>query len=60
MSQHRLRWIIQSVALSGLLAVSNFPVHAQTPADNTKVNTRDRAKGAVPQTSRRKMPATAR
>jgi osmotically-inducible protein OsmY len=31
----------------GALALSIVSVAAQTPADNTKVNTRDRAKGAV-------------
>ena len=46
MYQHRRRRILRAiVVISALLA----PVSAlaQTPADNTKVNTRDRAKGAV-------------
>jgi hyperosmotically inducible protein len=46
MSQQRGRWIGLGALLSGVLSVAS-PVHAQTPADNTKVNTRDRAQGAV-------------
>jgi hyperosmotically inducible protein len=46
MYQHRPRWILcASVVVSVLLAPAS--ALAQTPADNTKVNTRDRAKGAV-------------
>src|ERR1700682_891029 len=46
MYQHRRRRILRAiVVISVLLApASALP---QTPADNTKVNTRDRAKGAV-------------
>jgi hyperosmotically inducible protein len=46
MHQHRLRGIVQAVLVSGVLSSSVLLI-AQTPADNTKVNTRDRAKGAV-------------
>jgi hyperosmotically inducible protein len=47
MYQHRLRWTVQAVLLVGALSSSVLSLIAQTPADNTKVNTRDRAKGAV-------------
>ncbi len=46
MHQHRLRGIVQAVLVSGVLSSSVLLI-AQTPADNTKVNTRDRTKGAV-------------
>jgi hyperosmotically inducible protein len=36
-----------ALALAGIIAVPTGAVFAQTPPDNTKVNTRDRAKGAV-------------
>jgi hyperosmotically inducible periplasmic protein len=46
MYQHRPRRILRAiVVISVLLAPAS--ALAQTPADNTKVNTRDRAKGAV-------------
>ena len=46
MYQHRPRRILCAiVVISVLLAPAS--ALAQTPADNTKVNTRDRAKGAV-------------
>ena len=35
-----------TVMLTGALALSSLSLAAQTPADNTKVNTRDRAKTA--------------
>ena len=44
MVQHQLRWIFSAAAIAGLL--TGAPALAQTPADNTKVNTRDRAKTA--------------
>jgi len=47
MSQHRLGRIVSGVFLLGVLFSSVPSAVAQTPADNTKVNTRDRAKGAV-------------
>ena len=40
----RLKWILSSAIVSGVLSIS---LVAQTQPDNTKVNTRDRAKGAV-------------
>jgi hyperosmotically inducible periplasmic protein len=46
MHQHRLTGIVHAVVLGGVLSSSVLLI-AQTPADNTKVNTRDRAKGAV-------------
>jgi osmotically-inducible protein OsmY len=45
MHHHRLAW--SGVVVIGALALSVASVVAQAPADNTKVNTRDRAKGAV-------------
>ena len=47
MFEHVLRQIVATAAAIGLLAGAGASVLAQTPADNTKVNTRDRAKGAV-------------
>lgn len=47
MKQHELRSIVSAFAVSTLLAVAPSFAAAQTPADNTKVNTRDRAAGAV-------------
>jgi hyperosmotically inducible periplasmic protein len=47
MFQHALRRLVATVAVTGLMAVAGTSLLAQTPADNTKVNTRDRAKGAV-------------
>jgi len=50
MHQYRLRSSIRALAFAGALAASAgfaFAQPAQTPPDNTKVNTRDRAKGAV-------------
>ena len=50
MHQYRLRSSIRAFVVTGALAVSAgvaFAQTPQTPPDNTKVNTRDRAKGAV-------------
>ena len=47
MHQHRIRAIVLGVAFTGLCAVAAAPAIAQTPADNTKVNTRDRDKAEV-------------
>jgi hyperosmotically inducible protein len=47
MYQYRPGWILSRVVLIGVLSTSAASLIAQTPADNTKVNTRDRAKGAV-------------
>ena len=46
MHQHRARRVVLAFAVMGGLLVPVFAA-AQTPADNTKVNQRDRAKGAV-------------
>jgi hyperosmotically inducible protein len=57
MNHNRLNWTVRTVLLTGVLSSSALAFGAQTPpaqapppqtpADNTKVNTRDRAKGAV-------------
>jgi osmotically-inducible protein OsmY len=46
MHQHRGRRIVFAFAVASALLIPVFPAGAQTPADNTKVNKRDRAKGA--------------
>ena len=47
MNSYRLAWLVPGVALVGLLSGSALSAAAQAPADNTKVNTRDRADNAV-------------
>src|SRR5512146_2960858 len=47
MHQYRRRGVLCAVSLVGALLVTTLSAGAQTPADNTKVNARDRAKGAV-------------
>ena len=47
MHQHRLGRIVRTLCLGCVLSSFTSLAIAQTPADNTKVNTRDRAKGAV-------------
>jgi len=47
MYQHRGRGIVLAFAVASALLVPMTPAGAQTPADNTKVNTRDRAEGAA-------------
>ncbi len=47
MQQHRIRATVLIVAFTGLCAVTAAPAIAQAPADNTKVNTRDRDKAEV-------------
>ena len=47
MYQHRGRRIVLAFAVASALLIPVVPAGAQTPADNTKVNKRDRAKGAV-------------
>jgi hyperosmotically inducible periplasmic protein len=47
MHQYRGRRAFGVFAVAGCLLVPVFSAGAQTPADNTKVNTRDRAKGAT-------------
>ena len=46
MSQHRFRSSVLAFIVTGVVAIP-IGALAQTPPDNTKVNTRDRAKGAV-------------
>jgi hyperosmotically inducible periplasmic protein len=47
MHQYCLKSFIGALALAGMVAIPAGTVFAQTPPDNTKVNKRDRAKGAV-------------
>jgi hyperosmotically inducible protein len=47
MYHSHLRRAASALALAGVVALSTPPLAAQTPADNTKVNARDRAKGEV-------------
>jgi hyperosmotically inducible protein len=44
---HRQKWTVPAAVVLAALLTSVLSVHAQTPADNTKVNARDRAKGAA-------------
>ena len=47
MDQHRSRRLVGAFTVAGALLISGFSAGAQAPADNTKVNKGDRAKGAV-------------
>jgi hyperosmotically inducible protein len=47
MDQHRVRWTVLAILFTGVWTMSVIPAIAQTPADNTKVNERDRTAGAV-------------
>ncbi len=50
MQQPRIRSSVRAFFFTGIVAISTgfaFAQTPQTPSDNTKVNTRDRAKGAV-------------
>ncbi len=47
MHQHRLKGPVAALFIIIGLSAGSPLLLAQTPADNTKVNTRDRAKGAV-------------
>ena len=47
MQQHRGREILGALVVAGVLMAPPLSAMSQTPADNTKVNTRDRAKAAV-------------
>jgi osmotically-inducible protein OsmY len=47
MDQFSFRRIIRAIVFTSACAAIAMPAIAQTPPDNTKVNTRDRAKGAV-------------
>lgn len=45
MFRTQLSRALSALGLAGALALTALPLAAQTPADNTKVNARDRAKG---------------
>jgi osmotically-inducible protein OsmY len=47
MHQPRHRSLVRALVLGGLMAVTATAATAQTAPDNTKVNKRDRAEGAV-------------
>ena len=47
MHQDGLKRIVRAILFTGVFTAMAIPAIAQTAADNTKVNTRDRAKGAV-------------
>ena len=47
MHQHRVRRVVTAFAVVGALIVPMSSAGAQTAPDNTKVNKRDQAKGAV-------------
>jgi hyperosmotically inducible periplasmic protein len=47
MDQQSLRRTVHAIVFTGVCTMMAIPGIAQTPADNTKVNTRDRAKDAV-------------
>src|SRR5690349_21159375 len=47
MQKHRGGRVVLAFAVVSALLIPGYSARAQTPADNTKVNTRDRAKGAV-------------
>lgn len=47
MYQYRLKQVVHAMLVTGALTALVVPAIAQTAADNTKVNTRDRTKGAV-------------
>lgn len=46
MHQHGFRRVVLAAAVVGLCAIPTAVANAQTPPDNSKINTRDRAKGA--------------
>lgn len=47
MYQYRLKQVVHAMFFAGALTAFAIPAIAQTAADNTKVNTRDRNKGEV-------------
>jgi osmotically-inducible protein OsmY len=47
MHQHRGRWSVYSLVVVAVLAAPGLPAMAQTRPDNSKINQRDRTKGAV-------------
>ena len=57
MHQHRSRRVVSAFAVVGALLVPVLSVAGQTPSDNTKVNKRDRAKGAVTADQQKETPS---
>ena len=57
MHQHRSRRVVLAFAVVGALLVPVLSVAGQTPSDNTKVNKRDRAKGAVTADQQKETPS---
>ena len=47
MHQHHRRRTVSTIVLIGILGSASLSLGSQTPADNTKINTRDQAAGAV-------------
>jgi hypothetical protein len=47
MYQYRVKQVVHAMFFTGALTALAIPAIAQTAADNTKVNTQDRTKGAV-------------
>ena len=47
MYRYRLKQVVHAMLITGALMALAIPAIAQTAADNTKVNTRDRNKGEV-------------
>jgi hyperosmotically inducible periplasmic protein len=47
MLHDRLRWTVRAIVLTSSCVLMAIPAIGQTAPDNTKVNTRDRAKDAV-------------
>jgi hyperosmotically inducible protein len=47
MNQHGFRRTVHAMVFTGVCTMASVAAMAQTPPDNTKANTRDRAKGAV-------------
>ena len=46
-ARRRLNWLVPAIVVGAIGVPMSPALRAQTPPDNTKVNTRDRAKGAV-------------
>jgi hyperosmotically inducible periplasmic protein len=47
MRQNSIKQTVRAIVFASVCALTAISALAQTPPDNTKVNTRDRAKGAV-------------
>ena len=57
MHQYQLRRIVHAMVFSAVCMATAIPAVAQTPADNTKTNTRDRAEGEVTADQQKENPA---